>query len=93
MPNRTRLPGDDPLGDDECVVAIAPLFERAVIVSYLVVAEQGQREESVRRTDATLSVGGYFLVRCHTRHPEHLPKLRSGLEFPYVVVGYEVEPL
>ena len=59
---RTRLARHDQRG----VVPVRPLAHRGVVVAGLVVAQQPQREHSVRRTDAALSIGQHVLVGRHS---------------------------
>ena len=50
------------LYDERRILAVSPLAHRTVIVSRAVIAEQLQYENSVRRTDAALSISYDFLV-------------------------------
>ena len=53
----------EPHSSSWCTFLICPLAHGAVVVAGPVVAEEPQREYSVRRTDAPLSIGYDVLVR------------------------------
>src|SRR3972149_8146901 len=67
-------PRSSPL--DGRVVAVAPLAPGAVVEPHIVIAQELQREQAVRRTDACLSVGDDLLVR---RDAERLQLRLQGL--------------
>ena len=74
-------------------VSVGPLAHRAVVVPHPIVAEHLQDEESVRRTDSTLSIGDDLLVRRHAQRLQRGPDLGGGFEGLMTVVGHQVEPL
>ncbi len=67
---------------------VAPLTPGSVIVSCARVPQQLKNEESVRRTDAALSVGDHVLVRGDPYAFQQCSQLATGLEDWYVSVCY-----
>ena len=62
----------DGLGDYRISEGVAPLTPRSVVHPDVGVAQELQDQESVRRTDAALSVRDDFLVRGHAVRLEQL---------------------
>ena len=75
------------------VFAVGPLSHGAVVVAYAVAAQRGQDERSVRRTDASLSIGDALLVRRYAALLQHSPQLCGGLDGLVLVAGHEVQSL
>jgi len=73
------------------VFAVAPLSPGGVVVPHLVIPEKPQGEESVRRTDATLSIGDDFTRRLDSDLLEHSPQLGCRFELLGFAV-HVVEP-
>ena len=80
------------LNDERRALAVRPLAHGTVVVSRAVIAKKLKYENSVRRTDATLSISYDFLIRRRTHFFEHRPKIISRLDSLMAVVGDEIQP-
>ena len=80
------------LDDERRAFAICPFAHRAVVVSCSVVTQELQNKHSVRRTDATLSIGNNLLVRRGSDLFEHCPQIFRRLYRLVTVVCDEVQP-
>ena len=74
------------------ILAVGPFAHGGVVVLGPVVAHQLQDEHAVRRTDATLSIGYDFLIRCRSDFFKHCPQLVGRLYRLVAVVCDEVQP-
>ena len=71
---------------------IAPFAPRAVVVANVLEAEQPQDPVSVRRTDATLSIGDDVLIFGDSDVCEHLSQLIGVFDDRDIAPGVEVDP-
>ena len=67
---------------------VAPFAPGTIIVPCARIPQQLQNEESVRRTDAALSVGDDVLVRGDSYAFQQCPQLVTGLEDWYVFTSH-----
>jgi len=79
--------------DDRVADRVAPFPPGAIVNSDIFVAEKLENQKSVRRTDATLSVGDDLFLRSHPVCLKHLSQLVCRLDNWHVALGDEVLPL
>jgi hypothetical protein len=53
------------------IVTIGPFTHRPIVITHAVVTQQLQDKQSVRRTDAALSIGDDFFVGRNARRLQH----------------------
>lgn len=53
------------------IITIRPLTHRTIVITHAVVTQQLQDKQSVRRTDATLSIDNDLFVRRDARRLQH----------------------
>jgi hypothetical protein len=70
-----------------------PFSPRAIVVSHVLETGQLQGPESVRRTDAALSVGYDVLIRRHSYFSEHLSNFFCCSKYRNVATSVEIRPL
>ncbi len=73
------------------VLAIAPFGPGGIVIPYLVKTEQAKGEQSVRRTDATLSIGDDLTLGLDPGLLKHGAKFVRGLEL-FCLGVHIVEP-
>lgn len=79
--------------NDRVTDRVAPFPPGTVVNPDIFVAEKLENQKSVRRTDATLSVGDDLFLRSHPVCLKHLSQLVGRLDNWHVALGDEVLPL
>ena len=80
------------VGHDRRVIPVSPLAERAVVVADVLESQKFQSQRRLRRTNATLSDGDDFFLRCDPARRQLRQQLVCRFPSLQLVVGQVVDP-